>query len=342
MSTPADSFTSTRTETAETVTRNPPPPLVVDGATVRFGGIVALDDVSFTVRPGTIHALIGPNGAGKSTCFNAITGVYKTAAGKISLGDTLLTNTSPHKIAGLGLGRAFQNLALSPSSTVLDNVMLGRHCLTKGGFASYGLRLPWIIKDEKRHLERAAEICDFLGIAQYLHRPAGLLSYGDQKRVDIARALAVEPKILMLDEPAAGMNASETAKIAQLIHDVRDELQISILLVEHDMSLVMGVADHVTVLDFGKRIADDIPSAVQKDPAVIRAYLGAGDDEVADEEELESSASVPVPSKRSRRSKRSLTDTGTQHDPAHAADEPQPRAIEADPTIDKATSEDSQ
>ncbi|PRZ36633.1 amino acid/amide ABC transporter ATP-binding protein 1 (HAAT family) [Antricoccus suffuscus] len=280
MTKPATSERNVSTSSQPAVERTPPPPLILENATVRFGGIVALNDVSFTVEPGTIHAVIGPNGAGKSTCFNAITGVYKLASGKITLGDTVLSNTPPHKIARLGLGRAFQNLALSGTSTVLDNVMLGRHSLMKGGFASYGLRLPWVIKTENRHLQRAAEICDFLGISQHLHKPAGLLSYGDQKRVDIARALASEPKVLMLDEPAAGMNSTETAEIAQLIHDVRDELRISILLVEHDMSLVMDVADHVTVLDFGKRIADDVPSAVQKDPAVIRAYLGAPEDEV--------------------------------------------------------------
>ncbi|MEO3938324.1 ABC transporter ATP-binding protein [Dermatophilaceae bacterium Soc4.6] len=250
-------------------------PLTIEGLTIRFGGIVALENVSFAVQPRTIHALIGPNGAGKSTCFNAITGIYKPTEGRIRLGDKDLVDTPAHRIAALGIGRAFQNLALSGTSSVLDNVMLGRYSLTTGGFLSYGLNLPWTMKAERRHQERAAEICDFLGIAAHLHKPAGVLSYGDQKRVDIARALAVEPTVLLLDEPAAGMNSSETAEMAQLIHDIRIGLGISILLVEHDMSLVMGIADRVTVLDFGRLIADDVPSVVQQDPAVISAYLGA-------------------------------------------------------------------
>ena len=250
-----------------------PPVLDVRDVTVRFAGLTALDGVSFTVTPGSVHALIGPNGAGKSTCFNVLSGLCRPASGTVTLGGAELTRLAPHRVAALGVARTFQNI-VTTHGTVADNLMLGRHALTRAGFTATALRLPGARREQSQHLERAREIAELTGLGAHFDSPVGLLSYGDRKRVELARALCLEPRVLLLDEPVAGMNAAERARTAETVGELRAELGLSIVLVEHDMGLVMRLADDVTVLDFGRRIAHGTPDEVRQDPEVLRAYLG--------------------------------------------------------------------
>ncbi|MEI6209503.1 MAG: ABC transporter ATP-binding protein [Desulfuromonadales bacterium] len=254
------------------------PLLSVENLSKRFGGLKAVNEVSFTVPEGSIKALIGPNGAGKTTLFNLISGVIAPDTGVINFGGNYVQGLRPHQIASKGMARTFQHIRLFPKMSVLENVMIGRHIHSKAGFVAGMLSMPYTWSEEKRIKAKAHDILAFLELENLADIEATSLSYGQQRNVELGRALACEPRLLLLDEPAAGLNMSETAELGSLISKIRDT-GITVLIVEHDMTLVMEISDEILVLSYGKKIADDIPLAVQSNSEVINVYLGEDEED---------------------------------------------------------------